>query len=359
MVQLRTIQQIQQEYFNGLARSGSGIVIDGVEGSLAYTLSRASAVVGSTLENKLLEVERQLSVTSATGEFLDNIGSAYLPRRSGIRAKGVVLAQSESDTETIPFGTTLIDIKSGLRYNTTSSPSRSVYPYIQSPISVEASEEGTAYNVDAGATLYSPTYPQVRFIVASQRYNNIYTGNITGGEDYESDEVYRRRLLSYFSTGNITTNSFLTQKLTDYSLISKAFVRTTSPGFVEIWLDSNTLYTQGQLDEIYNYVQAFLPLGVVPLISQLSRKSVSIELEVTPFNASLLDLNALSAQIRTAVEAYFDNLSMQEDLITTQLLNKVKPFVREVRMRTPAQNVIANVGEILAYSSIKLTYPVN
>jgi uncharacterized phage protein gp47/JayE len=227
------------------------------------------------------------------------------------------------------------------------------------PILIEAVESGSAANQAAGIVLYAPTLPEARFVVGVQRYNNEYRGDLVTGSDYESDESYRRRILNYFSTGPIATNTYLANKLLEYSLVEKAFVRTTAPGFVEIWLDSGVVYTQGQIKEIFDYIKDYLGMGMIPLISQVTRRAVRLELDITPFSASLIDLNGLTSQLRTAIASYFDSLTIEQPLILSQVLNKIKPFVREAKVTTPTDDVYVTVGELIVLGSVKATYPMN
>jgi hypothetical protein len=357
MVQVRSIEQCQQEYFNALANSGSGIVIDGVEGSLAYTLSRASAVMAATLDEQLASLETEFTLTTASDVFLDRLGAFYLPRRKGVAAQGTALISSlVNNAYPLFYRTRLINLQSGLEYFTTNINQVFVQPYVEIPITIEAVEPGALYNMSAATQLSAPEYPDIQVIIANQRSNNAYTGGLDNGRDIESDESYRSRLLTYFSQGPISTNLRLENRLLDYGLVDRAFVRTPAPGFVEVWLDSSISYSKSQITEIYSFVQEYLSQGVVPMISQVGRRSVKVEIEVVPFPGSLVDLNVLSAQISSDISTYFDSLRLEQPLLVSQMLNTVRPLARNIIVRQPTTDVYPAIGEVVVSGGVKVIY---
>lgn len=359
MVELRGFDKIQQEYIDALLASGSGLVIDQVEGSLAYTFSRASAVIATQQEYKLKELETAFSPLTATGYNLDAVGSAFLARLPRTRASGYVMAQSDLSVVTLPYGTNLIDLQTGEQYTTLSTPNINILDTSEVQVPVRAVLEGSNANVSAGTQLYAPNFPRVSFVVGLDRYNGVYRGDISGGADAELDEIYRLRLLQYFSQGPTSSEANLLLKLQDYPLVSRAFVRTTSPGFVEIWLDSAQLYTETQLKEVYEYVLPYLSVGVIPVVSQVRRKVVDVEVSVTPFRASYSDLSALSNQIRASVETYFSSLSLGSTLYQSRVISAVRPLVREVILRDPTEDISVGLDEIVSLGVINVVYPLN
>lgn len=359
MIEPRSIDEIQEQYFAAIANSGSGLLIDNSEGSLAYTLSRASAVVISSLEESLIVNNKDTTLINATGKVLDSIAEVYLKRELEVPARGYVLAQPLSDSVTLPFDTRLFTLDEGQSYRVMESPSITLRPTLQTPIRVEAVNAGSQGNIIAGALMFSPTLSNVVFKVGiSQQLDNI-VGDISGGRDLESDDAYRRRVIQFLTQGPYSSTQYIENKLLEYPNVERAFVYTPAPGVCEIWVDSSSIvYTENQVQELYNYISPYLTLGVIPLISQARRKPVDINLDIIPYRAGAVSFDALSLQIREVIKAYIQRLRVGQTLLLSELYSLIRPLVSSLSITKPADDVTSTLNEIIVAGVIRVNYSI-
>ena len=354
MLQTRTIEELQNTYFAGLTQAGTGLVLDRRQGSLAYTLSRASAAIAASQDNRMLALERDSSLLTAVGTRLDELGAPISNREQPVRATGFVMAISKTQPVVINTNTSLVHLPTGLQFTTNNSVS--VLNLYEVSIPVTAVEFGSSSNLVAGTPLYSPTYPDVCFHVGSSR-TDAYYGDLLGGRDTESDETYRQRLLQTYAEGPSSSERNLLRKLLTYPLVERAFVRTRVAGVVEIWVDAATLYTESQRTEMLNYVRTYLAAGAVPTLLQAKRRSVSLTLDVKPFASSAEDLSQLSRRLTSVITSFFSALELGQPLSLQGLIQTLAPLVKEVFITYPTQDVTCGFNEILVPGEIKFTFP--
>lgn len=360
MIEPRSINEIQEQYFAAIASSGSGLLVDNSEGSLAYTLSRASAVVISTLEEQLIANNKDTTLLNATGEVLDSIGGVFLKREIEVPARGYVLAQPQADSVTLPFDTRLFTLDEGQSYRVMETPSITLRPTLLTPIKVEAVNAGSLGNVVAGTMMFSPGLSNVVFKVGAQQQLNNVVGDISGGRDLESDEAYRRRVIQFLTQGPYSSTQYIENKLLEYPNVERAFVYTPAPGVCEIWVDSSSIvYTENQIEELYRYISPYLTLGVIPLISQARRKPVDISLDITPYRAGVRSFDALSIQIKEVIKAYIQRLRVGQTLLVSELHSLIRPLVSSLSIKEPMSNVTSSLNEIIVAGVISINYPIS
>lgn len=357
MLRARTIEEIQSTYFAALATSGTNLVVDTKDGSLAYTLARGSAAVSASLDNRLIDLQNNSLIVNAAGSRLDELLGFISPRQQPARATGSVLAISKTDSFVIPAGTTLLNVSSGLSFRTTSASVTAVNLF-ESLINIQAIEFGSASNLVAGTQLYSADYPDVCFRVGST-HNEVYEGDILGGQNIETDNAYRSRVLSLISNPSSSSTSSLVRLLRDYPLVDRAFVRTTVPGVVEIWVDANTIYTAAQRQELLDYISEYLPVGTIPFITQARRKLVNITLDIQPFSNNSNDLSALSNRITSNLTNLILNLDVGESLSVGDIRRAVSSLARQVTVVYPTADVVCRTDEILSSGEFKFVFSAN
>lgn len=357
MLTTRSLSDIQSTYFAALANSGSNLVVDTKEGSLAYTLARASAAVAAFLDNRLIDLQNNSLITNATGSRLDELLGFISARQQPARATGSVLAISKTDSFTIPSGSTLVNVSSGLSFTTTSSSVTAVNLF-ESLINIRAVEYGSASNLVAGTQLYSADFPDVCFRVGAT-HTDIYEGDLLGGQDIESDNAYRFRVLGLISNPSSSSSSSIVRLLRDYPLVDRAFVRTTVPGVVEIWVDANTTYTDAQRQELLDYISTYLPVGSIPFITQAKRKLVNVTLEVQPFSNNSNDLSNISNRITTNLTNLILNLDVGESLSVGDIKRSVSSLARQVTVVYPTADVVCRLDEVLSPGEFKFVFSAN
>lgn len=357
MLRSRSIEEIQSTYFAALATSGSNLVVDTKDGSLAYTLARASAAVSASLDNRLIDLQNNSLILNASGSRLDELLGFVSPRQQPARATGSVLAISKTDSFVIPAGSILVNVSSGLSFATTSASVTAVNLF-ESLINVQAIEFGISSNLVAGTQLYSADFPEVCFRVGAT-HNESYEGDLLGGQNIETDNAYRTRVLGLISNPSSSSTSSIVRLLRDYPLVDRAFVRTTVPGVVEIWVDAGTIYTNAQRQELLDYVSPFLPVGALPFITQARRKLVNITLEVQPFSNNNNDLSNLSNRITSNLTNLILNLDVGESLSIGDIRRSVSSLARQVTVVYPTADAVCRADEILSPGEFKLVFSAN
>ena len=357
MLSTRSIEEIQLTYFAALATSGSNIVVDTTEGSLAYTLSRGAASAAAAIDNRLIDLQNNSLIVNATGSRLNELLGFIAAREQPARATGSVLAISKTDSFVIPTGSLLVNVSTGLTFTTTSASVTAVNLF-ESLINIQAIEVGSASNLVAGTQLYSADYPQVCFRVGTTN-TTTYEGDLVGGQDVESDNAYRARVLALISNPSSSSSSSLVRKLREYPLVDRAFVRTTVPGVVEIWVDASTIYTAAQRQELLDYISEYLPVGSIPFISQAKRKPVNITLDIQPFSNNSSDLSTLSNRVTSNLTNLILNLDVGESLSVGDIQRSVASLARQITVVYPTDDVICRMDEILSPGEFKFVFSAN
>ena len=184
-------------YYNMKLEVGETKVTDFNEGSEIRNLLEAIAVDMYVL----MEEENQLTamgfVHTAEGEFLDMHGAnpfINLPREEGSESSGFVIFSTDEPvlSETIiPEGTIVINSETGLEYSTLNDAIISVNED-NVTVAVECLTTGADGNCNIGGIdIISDSIADIPTLTVTNE------DNITGGSDYEEDDEYRERLLSY------------------------------------------------------------------------------------------------------------------------------------------------------------------
>lgn len=139
--------------------------------------------------NRILQ---NLALT-ATGDDLDRIGTNYRVYRKAAVAFVGTITQPAANGTVIPITVDYVSDASGIRYivNAASSPAAGGY----ATVSVTAAESGEDGNLAASDTLTIG-----RQIAGITSTTATYASTTTSGSDRESDDVYRRRILTEIRT---------------------------------------------------------------------------------------------------------------------------------------------------------------
>ena len=185
------------DFYQAKLQVGETKITDFNEGSEIRTLLESFAVDLYTLMEEQDDVSRICFVETADGEWLDKHGSnplLNLPRETGAYGAGTVVFTIPSATTSdviIPIDTILVSNETGLEYATLSDATISV-----GDTSVTCMAECLTTGEDGNASTGTITL----FDDDTTLYNGLTVNNteaFTGGIDYEEDDDYRERLLSY------------------------------------------------------------------------------------------------------------------------------------------------------------------
>ena len=198
-------------YYGLKLDAGETRVTDFNEGSEIRNLLESIAVDVYTLMEEQNELTATGFIDSAEGEFLDRHGEnpfINLPRDTGMEASGSVTFSVDSvmTSETvIPEGTIVVNSSTGLEYTTLydavlDTESTSVV------VAVECLTTGEDGNCGIGEI---DTIEEEISDIPTLSVTNEQT--ITGGTDYEEDEEYRERLLSYVRQDDFGSMAYYTR----------------------------------------------------------------------------------------------------------------------------------------------------
>lgn len=185
------------DYYQSKLDAGETRVTDFNEGSEIRNLLEAIAVDVYNLMELQNEVTQIAFVETSFGEWLDKHGAnpfVNLPREQGVEAKGYVtftIPAAQSSDVVIPIGTVLVSTDNSLQYVTDSDLVIAV-----GDTSVTGSVTCLTVGVDGNCGAGTVTVIEDETLGV----NGLTVTNseaFTGGVDYEEDDEYRERLLSF------------------------------------------------------------------------------------------------------------------------------------------------------------------
>jgi len=206
------------------------------ESSVAQTLISSVAVEHLALYDLIDTLEQQTNPLTATGTYLDRIGSIFgVPRRQARPAttigatSGVVFTNRSNQQVNIPEGTLIWSSRSPYRrYRTISS--LTLAPNQQASVHVVAESNSSAYHVAAGELnqhgLQNP---------------NVTVSNpnpIVNAVDVEDDESYRARILQSFQRRYTGTAASLQAEVSNIPGVNQVRVVSAprGAGTVDVWV---------------------------------------------------------------------------------------------------------------------------
>lgn len=357
MFKPRTIEEAQTDYLAALSEAGNAVDIDLSPTSPLYVLARANASIISLQELRLSSVLLANNVLTASSAELDELALSIVERGEATYSTGYVFIPPTSSQITLPVGTIFTELASGLQV--VSQESKVSSTLVGTTVLVQAASRGSVYNISAGTRLFSQSYPEINFIVASTKLpNGKYEGSLVGGRDSETDSSLRERLLSRLvSVNQPASKNFLRQELLAYPGVSRAYVKTRVGGIVEVWVNTVEGFTSEELISLRDYVLPLIPAGIILALNTARIKSFPLSLKVVPFTSSLADLTSLTLQISSTVKSFVSSLDIADSVPLSRVEQLVKPLVQSVKVVSPLADVTAELDQILILSSLDISYP--
>lgn len=351
---MKSIEDITREIIQNFDSSENSI--DTQPGSDVHTLIRAIATVQSEQQREIEKGLEKVSVTEAKGEDLDNwAASFYLSRREGNKSQGNVMALSEKK-KTIPSGTILIDLETGLKFQTTAK--KNLNSFIEKTIPIQADKNNQLHNLPAGTELFSEEFSNVQFIVGEYRESSgELCGNLSGGRQLESDEQLRSRVISRLV--NQKTNSSYSLKAILLAEPDVAWVDTETPlpGFVIVWIDPINPITEDRLNYFRTLVRLNRAAGVISEVKTVNKRELNFSINAF-INQSEIDLNETTTALKKRVIEFLYRLSLGEKLEVRKLKNFLMntPGIDYLSLVEPDENIELTNNNVFRPSSIKITY---
>jgi uncharacterized phage protein gp47/JayE len=355
----KTVEQLQQEYFQALANAGTGLRFDTTQGSVISALARGSAAVAASQYRDIRRLASSITLADAKGEDLDIYADFGIVRKQPTRSVGTVLAISPNGEIVVPAGSIFIDPQSTLQFESINQTPIKV-SYLETPIQIRSLLTGPLANLQEGTRLYSQNFTGTSFVVGTARTPaGNYIGSLTGGANRESDVSYRNRIAAWLSSHTTASQSSVIDRLLSFPGVSRAFTITNSGGILEVWVDSlSVFFSESQRIEIARYIKDYVADGIIVTVSQVNRKPVDILLEVTPYtNAIDVGISSLSNRIREVTLSYIQQLTIGQNFSRSVLLQRLRPLAAQVIVKEPSQDVFILNTELAVLGKLQTTYP--
>ena len=356
----KSVEQLQQEYFQSLANAGTGLRFDITQGSVINALARGSAAVAVSQYREIRRLAASITLADSVGEDLDIYSSYGVVRNQPSTSTGTVLALAVDTPVLVAPGTVLIDPQTALQFETLNTSSIQV-SYLETPIPIRSLVPTPLANIAAGTRLYSQSLTTTSFVVGTTRgVDGVYSGSLTGGTDRESDEAYRERIATWLASHTTASQSSLVSRLLTFPSVNRAFTITNAGGVVEIWVDTiSTTFNESQKAEIARYVKDYVSDGIIVTVSQIEKVPVDILLNVTPYANTLNgSYNNLSNRLREVILAQMQRLDLGQNFSREAVLKAIKPLAAAVTIQEPTLDVFIKNGQLAVLGDLHVTFPV-
>lgn len=279
-------------------------------------------VLAGELYNSFCAVEfvkRQMFVSGASGEYLDNHAlTRGIYRKSGAKAKGEVTFSLSSAIDSD------IVIDEGTVVSTTGAQVLSFQTINQvvlkaGTVSVKAevvaTKEGADHNVMKNTVCVMVTPPLYVDSVINEMY-------FTGGADKESDEELRNRVISSYKDISNGTNDVYYRRLAQsvegvYSSSVVSGVR--GPGTINIYImgKGKNQVTKDQIDMVQELVDKNRELNVDALVLYASPRDVFITFSLEVFEG--YDFEQVCEDVKEKITDFVDELGVSKPLLLSEL----------------------------------------
>lgn len=349
-----TLEELHARLLSSFSVSYGG-VIDNSQGSIAYTLTRAMAATLNEVNIRVSEITAGYFVATAVGAHLDDLAINYgLTRRLGLLASGHVLSLAQEDT-LIVENTVLTDIETGLQYHTRESKNAPIFR--EQLIPIQALEVGDSGNLGAGAQMVSELYPNVVFVVGTHRTpSGQICGHLKGGEDYEDDELFRRRISQTIRSVRETTPNAIRARLLQDSIVNWVSLEIPINGGLLVWVEASRTLTSRDKQRLLALLETYKAAGIQAEILQARRKNVEIEYRLPPLPPSF-DLDALSQDIIAETRLYLEQIPVGAGLDPKELEDHIATSIDyPITVLRPEDVLPSSRGEVIRAIDILITY---
>lgn len=338
----KTIDEIYQDMRNEYTRA-TGIVLSD-SGDMALRMQTFAAQLHS-LWIQANWVRRQAFPQTANGEYLD-----YHARLRGLERGGATAAMGEIEFYlneaaesplSVPPGTVCL-AQGGTEF-VTLTPGSIPAGGLSCTVRAAAREAGSAGNVPAGSIVTMVRAPVGVFGCVNPM-------GFTGGEDSESDDTLRARVLkSYRRLPNGANAAFYEMQALSVTGVAKATVipRANGIGTVGVYIASDSGMPSGELvAEVAETLGAQREICVDITVSAPEAVDVTVNLELEIESGHGFD--DVAAAVRRALGAYFSGERLGENVLLARLGSIVFAVegVRNYRFNLPASDIPISVSQL-------------
>ncbi len=148
------------------------------------------------------------------------------------------------------------------------------------------------------------------------------SGGITGGQDIESDERLRARILAriQYSPAGGTEADYIAWVLDNYLAATRVWVISSGGGGGTVWiyfvedLEADIIPISAHVTAVQAIIDSKAPVGSIPTVKAPDDKEIVLTMTVTP------DTAAVQAAVQESLDAYFtDNTNLGTTVLLSQL----------------------------------------
>lgn len=256
---MKTQEQILSDLIADFASSQDKVTYFGRD-SVARGFLHAISYALSEVWQDIYQAKRQSHVLTASGADLDLLAGKFGLVRKGVTGSSTILNFTGDDETVIPAGTVVTDSTGNIRYQTKYTIKLGKNITITRPLAsasigdsvlAESLDEGSKSSIENGLlTKLETPIPGVTSVI------NILPS--IGGNEIESDEDFRQRILQQFSVLNLNTQLFY-ETLARYSnaTVFKSLAKNNPLNLgTKIYLVKNSFatYSGPELTAIANFI---------------------------------------------------------------------------------------------------------
>ena len=355
----RTFAEIEREIARTI-QSNSNRQVDLSEGSVVRNaLVKPGAGIQLRQDSRIDRLERDAFLPTAQGDALDAKGY-WLERRGEAKANGFLVVENRSEEAvSLPDGAIFAQPDSNALYRALgNNGSRTVPPGLRIAVPVEAEQAGSSFNLEAGTRLVPLNQPQLDARVGDGiTLDGKSCGPLQGGQDRESDETYRRRLIATAKVQTLPTTQQLEQRLLGMKTVSNAQVKTTKGGLVTVLLDEYDTLSYQDLEAIRNDLNQFLSPGASLAIKRARR--INIDISITVWTRQETEQSRLSETIKAIAFNYARSIEAGTAFNPGVLERELTGIADGISVSQPAQPVSIGDSDLVYPATIRLTYVSN
>lgn len=311
-----------------------------------------ASVVGYQIVLSLMQGINSLLLDGAFDDDLDRYGldRYQLPRKGAAAARGAVRifrSTSVAGGGNVPLGTKLLTLN-GIEYILSSSATFSALDVSQ-PANVRAVQAGKASQVGANQIRqFDGAALSALWDKTLQVTNDEPTA---GGEDVESDDVYRERIREFWSTARRATLSAIMfgAKTVDgvvSATATEALTADQRPARVVVLrvADSSGTSSVALGAAVVAALDEYRAAGIAVVISNSIPTLISIQLKLT-FGANV-DSTTVAEAVRGAIVEYVNSLGVGDTLLRSALYSVLTRFTSAGLIIT-ADTIVSPVGDLV------------
>ncbi len=206
---IKSQEQILSDLIADFIASQNKVTYSGIDG-VARAILFADSNIKSEIWNDLSQSVRKAFVDTAKGSDLDTLGRRVGLPRNGATQNSAVLIFNGPNGSIIPINTIVKSNQTGTQYQTTEAVTIGyMNPAIQQPITAPSiADIVVAESLDFGSKTKVGVGELTQFQtpIAGVTVTNPFPSS--GGGDAESDDQYRKRIITYIATMNQGTQAF-------------------------------------------------------------------------------------------------------------------------------------------------------